>query len=57
MNKKQMDTKKVNKKLSKKVGPLVLSTSVVAAAFLAARVSASAAELDTKGVHSKLLNK
>lgn len=36
MNKKQMDSKTANKNFSKKVAPLVMSTSFIAASFLAA---------------------
>ncbi|MFJ8065082.1 hypothetical protein ACIQYS_10675 [Psychrobacillus sp. NPDC096426] len=55
MNKKQMDSKKVNKNLSKKVAPLVMSTSMMAATFLAAGAPISAAELDTKGVNPEVI--
>ena len=55
MNKKQMDSKRVNKKLSKKVAPLVMSTSMIAATFLAAGAPISAAELDTKSVNPEVI--
>lgn len=55
MNKKQMESKKVNKNLSKKIAPLVMSTSMVAAAFLAAGAPISAAELDTKAVNPEVI--
>ena len=55
MNKKQMDSKEANKKLSKKVAPLVMSTTMVAAAFLAAGAPISAAELDKKDVNPEVI--
>ncbi|MEH7115094.1 hypothetical protein V7124_22435, partial [Neobacillus niacini] len=55
MNKKQMVSKEVNKKLSKKVAPLVMSTTMMAAAFLAAGAPISAAELDKKGVNPEVI--
>jgi hypothetical protein len=55
MNKKQMDSKKANKRLSKKLAPLVMSTSMMAATFLAAGAPISAAELDTKGVNPEVI--
>ncbi|MDI2586897.1 hypothetical protein OR571_07205 [Psychrobacillus sp. NEAU-3TGS] len=55
MNKKQMESKKANKNLSKKVAPLVMSTSMMAATFLAAGAPISAAELDTKEVNPEVI--
>src|SRR5690606_39413126 len=55
MNKKQMDSKTANKNFSKKVAPLVMSTSFIAASFLAAGAPISAAELDTKDVNTELI--
>ena len=48
--KKQNNAKKVNKPLSKKVAPFVMSTSMMAATFLVAGAPISAAELEGKGV-------
>ena len=53
--KKQNNAKKVNKPLSKKVAPFVMSTSMVAATFLAAGAPISAAELEGKGVTSEVI--
>ena len=50
-----MDSKKANKNLSKKVAPLVMSTSMMAATFLVAGAPISAAELDTKGVNPEVI--
>ncbi|MGG3800361.1 hypothetical protein, partial [Metabacillus fastidiosus] len=55
MNKKQMNSKKESKKLSKKVVPFVMSTSMMAATFLAAGAPTSAAELDNKEVNPEIL--
>ncbi|RHW31397.1 hypothetical protein D1B33_17980, partial [Lysinibacillus yapensis] len=57
MNKKQMDSNKVTKNFSKKVAPLVMSTSMVAAAFLAAGAPTSAEELDKKGLSPEVEQK
>ena len=53
--KKQENAKKVNKPLSKKVAPFVMSTSMVAATFLAAGAPISAAELEGKGVNPEAI--
>ena len=55
MNKKQMNSKETSKSLSKKVAPLVMSTSMMAATFLAAGAPISAAELDEKGVNPEIV--
>ncbi|MER2112064.1 MAG: hypothetical protein ABS960_05170, partial [Solibacillus isronensis] len=55
MNKKQMDSKTANKNFSKKVAPLVMSTSFIAASFLAAGAPISAAELDAKEVNQEII--
>ena len=55
MNKKHMDSKKANKNFSKKVAPLVMSTSMIAATFLAAGAPISAAELDKKDVNPEVI--
>ncbi|MER2120050.1 MAG: hypothetical protein ABS935_07255, partial [Solibacillus sp.] len=55
MNKKQMDSKTANKNFSKKVAPLVMSTSFIAASFLAAGAPISAAELDAKDVNPEII--
>lgn len=55
MNKKQMDSKTANKNFSKKVAPLVMSTSFIAASFLAAGAPISAAELDAKDVNREVI--
>ena len=55
MNKKQMDSKKVNKPFSKKVAPFVMSTSMVAATLFATGAPISAAELEEKGVNTEVL--
>ena len=56
--KKQNNAKKVNKPLSKKVAPFVMSTTMMAATFLAAGAPISAAELEGKNVnHEVSLNK
>ena len=53
--KKQNNVKKVNKPLSKKVAPFVMSTSMVAASFLAAGAPISAAELEGKGATPEVI--
>ena len=53
--KKQDNAKKVNKPLAKKVVPFVMSTSMVAASFLAAGAPISAAELDGKEVTPEVI--
>ena len=53
--KKQDNAKKVNKPLSKKVAPFVMSTSMMAATFLAAGAPISAAELEGKGVTPEVI--
>src|SRR3954454_18967702 len=55
MNKRQMESKTLNENLSKKLAPLVMSTSMMAATFLAAGAPISAAELDTKGVNPEVI--
>ncbi|WP_066296280.1 hypothetical protein [Bacillus sp. FJAT-29937] len=55
MNKKQMNSKKESKKFAKKVAPFAMSTSMMAAAFLAAGAPTSAAELENKGVKPEVL--
>ena len=53
--KKQENAKKVNKPLSKKVAPFVMSTSMMAATFLAAGAPISAAELEGKGIDPEVI--
>ena len=53
--KKQDNAKKVNKPLAKKVVPFVMSTSMVAASFLAAGAPISAAELEGKGATPEVI--
>ena len=53
--KKQNNAKKVNKPLSKKVAPFVMSTSMMAATFLAAGAPISAAELEGKGIAPEVI--
>src|SRR4051794_32767210 len=55
MTKKPMDSKKTN--ISKKVAPLVMSTSMVAASFLAAGAPISAAEFDKEVVKPEVVEK
>src|SRR3954463_14946460 len=55
MNKKQKDSKNVNKALSKKVAPFVMSTSMMAATLFVAGAPISAAELEEKGVDPEIL--
>ncbi len=55
MNKKLKDSKNTNKALSKKVAPFVMSTSMMAATFLAAGAPISAAELEEKGVKPEIV--
>ncbi|MEH7392317.1 hypothetical protein, partial [Bacillus sp. JJ1474] len=56
MSKKQMNSKKEGRKLAKKVAPFVMSTSMVATAFLAAGAPSSAAEIDNKGVNPEVVD-
>src|SRR5690242_19331972 len=53
--KKQNNSNKVNKPLSKKVAPFVMSTSMMAATFLAAGAPISAAELEGKEVAPEVI--
>ena len=53
--KKQNNAKKVNKPLSKKVAPFVMSTTMMAATFLAAGAPISAAELEGKNVNHEVI--
>ena len=55
MNKKQMETKRTNKKLARKVAPFVMSTSMMAATFLAAGAPISAAELEKTDVNPEVI--
>ncbi|MBM4761144.1 hypothetical protein [Bacillus sp. B15-48] len=55
MTEKQMDSKKATKALARKVAPLVMSTSMMAATFLVAGAPISAAELEEKGVNPEVL--